>query len=181
MRELTVQIEYENLNVNTFVESSIEFPRIHTILPIHQLVNETDTFEIFCNATGYPLPTITWRKNDNNSKVHPTGKTLRVENADKSDFGAYQCTALSIRGDTVSAMATVELDYCKSVLGYLNLFSYNGLSLCTSVNSLLVNGMERTNHIADVMNCMRDITWCPLTLILTKTQKKKKYKYLCQT
>ena len=43
---------------------------------------------------------------------------------------------------------------------------------------LLVNGMERTNHIADVMNCMRDITWFPLTLILTKTQKKNANTYV---
>ena len=39
---------------------------------------------------------------------------------------------------------------------------------------LLVNGMERTNHIADVMNCMRDI----ITLILTKTQKQNANTYV---
>jgi len=87
-----------------------ESPSIYTILPTHQLVNETDTFEIFCNASGNPPPTITWTKVGDNSNVYPEGKTLRVEKADKSHYGTFKCTATSVRGENVTADAIVELD-----------------------------------------------------------------------
>lgn len=90
-------------------------PRIHTILPAHQLINETDSFGIFCNATGNPPPVITWIKVGDKSKLFPTRKALRVDNARKSDFGSYQCTAMSVRGESVTAVAAVELDNCKLV------------------------------------------------------------------
>lgn len=106
-----------------------ESPRIQTILPIHQLLNETDTFEIFCNATGHPPPTITWAKDGDNSKAYPTGKTLRVQNTDKSDFGTYHCTVVSVRGENVTAVASVELDYCKWIM----------LSHVESFNTLLLS------------------------------------------
>ena len=89
---------------------------IHTILPVYQLVNETDTFEIFCNATGNPPPSITWRKVGDNNRVYSTGQTLKIQSADKSDFGSYRCTAVSVRGDNVSGLALVEVDNCKSTL-----------------------------------------------------------------
>ena len=56
---------------------------------------------------------VTWTQIDDNSKVYSTGKSLRVQNAEKSDFGTYQCTAASVRGENVSALATVEMDNCK--------------------------------------------------------------------
>ena len=94
--------------------SSPEPPRIHSTFPAHQLVNETDHFNIFCNATGNPPPAITWTKVGDNSKVYSTRKSLRVQNAQKSNFGTYQCTAVSVRGENVSAVASVEVDNCKS-------------------------------------------------------------------
>ena len=102
-----------------FILSSTESPRIDVVLPIHQLVNETDTFEIFCNATGHPTPTVSWTKVGNNGTIYPTGVTLRVEKADKSDFGTYKCTAVSVRGENVTAEASVELDHCESMLSHL--------------------------------------------------------------
>ncbi|KAJ7371578.1 hypothetical protein OS493_024253 [Desmophyllum pertusum] len=87
-----------------------ESPRIHSTFPAHQLVNETAHFNIFCNATGNPPPAITWTKVGDNSKVYSTRKSLRVQNAQKSNFGTYQCTAVSVRGENVSAVASVEVD-----------------------------------------------------------------------
>lgn len=87
-----------------------ESPNITAIHPAYQLVNETDTFEIFCNVTGNPTPAITWSKLSNTSKVNYTGQTLRITNAQISDFGSYRCTAVSERGENVSADALVEVD-----------------------------------------------------------------------
>lgn len=109
----------QRLNINVLVFST-ESPSIHSILPAHQLVNETDTFDIFCNATGNPPPLVTWTKIGDNSKVYPTGKSLRVQNAEKSDFGTYRCTAESVRSENISAVATVEIDNCKLTLSIYN-------------------------------------------------------------
>ena len=68
---------------------------------------------MFCNVTGNPPPLIAWAKVGDNSKVYSTEKTLRVQNAEKSDFGTYRCTALSVRGENVSTVALVEVDNCK--------------------------------------------------------------------
>ena len=58
---------------------------------------------------------VTWTQIDarETSKVYATGKSLRVQNAEKSDFGTYRCTAVSVRGENVSALATVGMDNCK--------------------------------------------------------------------
>ena len=106
-----------NINVPVF---STESPSIHSIFPTHQLVNETDNFEIFCNVTGNPPPVVTWTKTGDNIKVFPTGTSLRVQNAEKSDFGTYQCTAQSVRDENMSAEATVEIDNCKLTLSIYN-------------------------------------------------------------
>lgn len=108
--------------------SSTESPHIYSILPVYQLVNETDSFSIFCNATGNPPPVITWTKVGDSGKVYSTEKTLRVQNAEKSDFGTYRCTVLSVRGENVSAVATVELDNCK--LKLRNFFLLSCITIC---------------------------------------------------
>ena len=95
-------------------------PKIHAILPAYQLVNETDSFEIFCNATGNPPPAIIWRKVGDGSKVFPVGKTLRILHADKADFGTYQCTAVSPRGENITSEASVDPDNCKFYVNFLN-------------------------------------------------------------
>ncbi|KAL9964706.1 hypothetical protein ACROYT_G028382 [Oculina patagonica] len=107
-------VEEVNITLTLYVPLSI-----HTILPAHQLVNETDSFEIFCNATGNPPPVITWTKVGENSRVYHREKTLRVKNAEKSDFGTYRCTALSVRGENVSVVATVEVDNFSPNIDYI--------------------------------------------------------------
>ena len=116
--------------------SSTESPHIYSILPGSQLVNETDSFGIFCNVAGNPPPIISWTKIGDNSKVYSTGKSLRVQNAEKSDFGNYRCTAVSVRGENVSALATVEMDNCKltfHVVRCLCKTAQNILDSCTVV------------------------------------------------
>lgn len=79
---------------------------------------------------------VTWTQIDDNSKVYSTGKSLRVQNAEKSDFGTYQCTAVGVRGENVSALATVEMDNCKltfQVVRCLCKTTQNILDTCTVV------------------------------------------------
>ncbi|XP_068733580.1 uncharacterized protein [Montipora capricornis] len=97
-----------------------ESPRIHSIFPHHQLANETGNFELFCNVTGNPSPTIIWTKNGDNSKVYPSGKFLRIENADRSDFGSYKCMAVSLRKENATAKATVELNYYSPIIDFIS-------------------------------------------------------------
>ena len=84
---------------------SYSFSIIH---PAYQLVNETDSFEIFCNATGNPPPAMLWRNVGNSSKVFPVGKTLRILNTVKADFGTYHCTVVSPWGEYVTSEASVD-------------------------------------------------------------------------
>ena len=102
------------MNSSLCIYFQIESPRIHSIVPVHQFVNETSNFTIFCNATGYPLPKIMWRKEGNSSAILSSEKTLTVQNVGKSDTGTYACTIVSVRGENVTAEASVELDYGKS-------------------------------------------------------------------
>jgi len=127
--------------------SSTESPHIHSVLPGYQLVNETDSFDIFCDATGNPPPIITWTKIGDNSKVYSTGKSLRVQKAEKSDFGTYRCTAVSVRGENVSASATVEIDNCKltfHVLRCLCKTRQNILDTCTVLISFYLHTVRES-------------------------------------
>ena len=65
---------------------------------------------------------VTWTKIGDNNKIYATGKSLNVQNADKSDFGTYHCTAVSVRGENMSAVATVEIDNCKLTSSIDNFF-----------------------------------------------------------
>ena len=67
---------------------------------------------------------VTWTKIGDNNKIYPRGKSLRVQNADKLDFGTYHCTAVSVRGENMSAIATVEIDSCKLTLSTYNFLVY---------------------------------------------------------
>ena len=111
--------------------SFTESPYIQSILPGYQLVNETDSFEVFCNATGNPPPVVTWTQIDDNKKVYATGKSLRVQKAEKSDFGTYLCTAVSVRGENMSALAIVEMDNCKQTFQVV-------MCLCKTTKNILI-------------------------------------------
>ena len=54
-------------------------------------VNETGAIELRCVVTGYPPPTITWKK-DGQQKNSVKG-LLRIARSKKSDSGGYVCTA----------------------------------------------------------------------------------------
>lgn len=108
-------VKIVTLNVSIFCSLHLsEPPRISTIFPTYQLVNESGMFEIFCNLSGNPPPTITWSKDGGSSRIFPSGNTLHIENVDKLDIGTYKCTGVSVRRENATANASVALDFCKS-------------------------------------------------------------------
>ena len=84
---------------------------------------ETDTTSFTCQATGEPVPIISWYFNDVPVDVTNTVKyyvlfsmsftstlsTLRINNVQSSDVGTYTCNATNVvSSDTSSGVLTVN-------------------------------------------------------------------------
>ena len=79
---------------------------------------EGDTVTLSCNATGNPLPTISWTRNG--SPVTASGrisfsddkKQLTITNVNRTDSGEYRCVASNELGSDTSNASTVDIQ-CK--------------------------------------------------------------------
>ena len=58
----------------------------------HVLLDEGDTLEITCTASGNPKPSITWRRSEGAIVLGRTGK-LTKNNVKPGDSGNYECVA----------------------------------------------------------------------------------------
>ena len=75
---------------------------------------------LFCNATGNPVPTISWIINGfsldtNNSyrmNLSYEGKQLTIKNVRRTDSALYQCVAENSLGNVTSYNTTLEV-HCK--------------------------------------------------------------------
>ena len=91
--------------------------------PQSQNVTAGQSFNLSCNATGYPVPTIEWRQNGTSYTtrdpsvitITPTDglrsirSVINVTNATISDTGLYQCVATNVVDtDTQNATVTVQ-------------------------------------------------------------------------
>lgn len=99
---------------------------------INKTLNEGETTFFTCQATGSPIPKISWYFNDvpvneNNTMKHrisemsfnPTTKnsTLEILKVDSSNIGVYTCNATSrISSDTSSGMLAVKGESVTRVL-----------------------------------------------------------------
>ena len=104
---------------------------LYTVIPnINQNIsnkttNETQGVNFTCEATGKPVPNVSWYFNgvminvsDNSSKymimsrslnITTTENTLTVYNVTSSDVGAYSCSATTILGnDSTSGLLQVN-------------------------------------------------------------------------
>ena len=75
--------------------------------PVSQVITEGETLVLNCNATGNPTPSITWTMS---AHVLPSGETLTIVNASKSDSGSYTCTATNGVGADAVAAVTVTVN-----------------------------------------------------------------------
>ena len=91
--------------------------------PQTQSVIAGESFDLTCNTTGYPVPTIEWRQNGTSYTIRdpsvititPTdglrsnSSVITVTNATTSDTGLYQCVATNVVDtDIENATVTVQ-------------------------------------------------------------------------
>ena len=104
---------------------------LYTVIPnikqnvSNKTTNETQSVNFTCEATGKPVPNVSWYFNgvminvsDNSSKymimsrslnITTTENTLTVYNVTSSDVGTYSCSATNILGnDSTSGLLQVN-------------------------------------------------------------------------
>ena len=88
--------------------------------PSNVTKTEGENVTLHCNATGYPLPTLSWTKAgsdiSNNPRISFSAdkKQLAITKASRADSGAYRCVANNSLGNDTSMAAVVDVQ-CKLV------------------------------------------------------------------
>ena len=104
-----------------FVVATLVAPMINSEV-MDETQNEGDTVSFSCQATGEPVPTISWYFNGNllvNGMEHmismmslnttTISSTLTIMNVQSSDVGTYTCNATNVvSSDTSSGVLTVN-------------------------------------------------------------------------
>lgn len=82
-------------------------------------VSTGETFTLSCNATGYPTPKISWRRENNGllptGGVVAKGNTITIYNATKDDRGIYYCIADNNVGRAPRRSVGVEIEFAPQV------------------------------------------------------------------
>ena len=80
-----------------------------TVFPQNLTVNETNPAVLSCDASGFPEPSFTWKKD---GKVVSQPKQLRIQRSNRGDTGMYVCTASNGVGEEKTEQAYVTVQ-CK--------------------------------------------------------------------
>ena len=79
-------------------------------------VTEGDNVTLFCNASGNPVPTITWTRNGSvlTSSVarisfEAESRELTITSINRTDSGEYRCAANNSEGNVTSDAATLDV------------------------------------------------------------------------
>ena len=99
-------------------------PPSFTITPSNQTVTEKDQITFTCNATGNPVPNITWTKD---GKTVATGEKLSFE-ARRNHSGKYWCSADNGIGKTINTSVSFDVQ-CK----FDNFCTLNAVAIDCSV------------------------------------------------
>ena len=79
-------------------------------LTMNITVIEGNPIDLKCNATGYPSPIVTWKKDGR--KLHSGISILHISSSRKSDSGAFVCIADNGVGREEMEVTFVTV-YCK--------------------------------------------------------------------
>lgn len=83
------------------------------------IIGTGDTFTLSCNATGFPTPKISWRRENNGllptGGVVAKGNTITIYNATKDDRGIYYCIADNSVGKAARRSVGVEIEFAPQV------------------------------------------------------------------
>ena len=91
--------------------------------PKNVTIEERLLMTLFCNATGNPLPTISWTKDGSpltkTQGIIFTGEneTLSIANITRSESGNYRCVTRNSLGNDTSNAAKVDV-LCKCSINY---------------------------------------------------------------
>lgn len=83
--------------------------------PKSKLVTEGQNLEVSCDATGFPQPTMYWKREGN--AIMPAGgqklagPTLRIKEVHRLDRGAYYCVADNGVGQPDERMVLIEVEF----------------------------------------------------------------------
>jgi len=84
-------------------------------LPQNLTVNETNPIAVSCDASGFPEPSVKWKKD---GQILSQPKQLSIQTSDRSDTGLYVCTASNGVGQDKTAQAYVTVQ-CKSTFHHV--------------------------------------------------------------
>ena len=97
--------------ISAFLFSTVP-PRITTEPERESEVRVGKNLTLTCNASGDPLPEVTWSKEGLTPRLfNVTGPVLHLVNVTREDVGSYKCTAKNKVGE-VSHLAAVNVE-CK--------------------------------------------------------------------
>lgn len=98
------------------------FPDGNPVNPMMMSINEDDSTQLGCHASGYPPPTIRWYKdgrlvthNEPGVAVSNSGEVLRINRVNRIHAGQFTCVASSIVGN-------ISKSYVLNVRGGLKTF-----------------------------------------------------------
>ena len=103
--------------------SFLSAPSRITSSPDRQTVTESSNLDVYCYATGKPVPNITWTRvleDGTNSKVLFHGNPWGIKNIRRNFTGQYRCTADNGIGNPVNHTFPVNV-LCEYTL-YFQLF-----------------------------------------------------------
>ena len=87
-------------------------PPTIVVSPRNVTMVEHQPLTLFCNASGFPPPNITWYKDGGVAVQH--GDTLSIKNVTRKDEGSYRCVVNNgLECDIDSAVSAVTVN-CKS-------------------------------------------------------------------
>ena len=85
---------------------------IFTVRPQNQTAREGQSVSMNCNATGNPLPNISWYKVGRHEAPIMNGKTFVIAAANRSNAGFYSCVATNGIGKSSTTEAFLNVQ-CK--------------------------------------------------------------------